>query len=210
MSKVQTSMAIRPSLHHNLLKSTYRSIAQPVHLTQNLPKERRSVLTPVPFAMTRLQSKSNLSNFGSPKYDLGSEQLNLAINDRFEFQCYHRSDGFLSNEYKKTQETEDKEEENKGRALIIKEARLMTKEEELNKKELRIQSYWEKNIEENELAEIIKTERMNINRMKKEVEAKEKAVEEKMAEVDLLEEKAINNPYFKKAINQQRKLIYGN
>ena len=27
--------------------------------------------------------------------------------------------------------------------------------------------------------------------------------------VDLLEEKAIKNPYFKKAVEQQRKLIYG-
>ena len=27
--------------------------------------------------------------------------------------------------------------------------------------------------------------------------------------VDLLEEKAIKNPYFKKSINQQRQLLYG-
>lgn len=28
--------------------------------------------------------------------------------------------------------------------------------------------------------------------------------------VDLLEEKAVKNPYFRKAVEQQRKLIYGN
>jgi hypothetical protein len=27
--------------------------------------------------------------------------------------------------------------------------------------------------------------------------------------IDLLEEKAIKNPYFKKSVNQQRKLVYG-
>ena len=129
---------------------------------------RSSTYTPLNFLNRDLQSRCFIA---TPTTEIA--ELNM------------RSDGFYNYENHKFMETELNDEKNeKYKLLVIKEARLQEKEEELIKKEKWLRNNLEKTFNDQEYLNLLKNEKMTLNRVKKELETKEKLVEKKLVEAE--------------------------
>lgn len=193
ISKLQKTMSIKQNpLPRMPLTSTHKSIVPNIPFTHSL-SGRKSTYTPIPFPISTHHVRSPTYTPPNPLTPLGGERSNntTPINERIELHNHKKSEGFFSSDFRHSLETEPKDEyqDQKLKSLILKEARLMQKEEEILRKENWVKSNMDKNISDSDILELIKTERMNINRKIKEYEIKEKKLEDKYMEFERLESK---------------------
>lgn len=196
ISKLQKTMSIKQNpLPRMPLSSSHKSIIPSIPFTQTL-SGRRSTFTPIPFQISTHHTRSPTYTPPNPLTPLGANRSNntTPINERVELHTHKKSEGFFPSDFRHSLETEEKDEyqEQKLRSLVLKEARLLQKEEEILKKENWVKSNMDRSINDKDVLETIRAERMNINRKLKEYEAKEKRLEDKYMELEKLESKVFN------------------
>ena len=189
ISAMQKAFSIKQPLPHKALTASHKSIVPLVPFTQKLNGSRRSVASPLPFHTGHAYTKSYTISPDFPPDNSGTRSnIGTPTTERLEMHAQQRSDGFFNSNYAKNQETESRdEEEGTRKSLVLKEQRLREKEEELSKKENWIRNNLEKNFKEIEYFQFVKNEKMGLNRVKKELEVKERSLEDKMHDVERLE-----------------------
>lgn len=189
VSNMQNVMGIKYPLPHNPLSASHRSIIPSTPFTQTLSTAKRSAMTPVQFSIAPIHNRSTTYTPPSPinfPLSQGRSSALTPTTERLELHEHTKSDSLYSVDMKKSFEGDEKDGiiAKETRSLMLREARLAEKEEELVKKEKWIRSNLEKCRNDKEYLEIVKNERMNLNRTKKELEAKGKALEGKYVEVE--------------------------
>ena len=189
ISAMQRVYSIKQPLPHKALTASRKSIVPLIPFTQKLNGSRKSVASPLPFSIGHAHTKSStISPDFPPEMNSARSYMASPTNERMEMHAQQRSDGFSCWNYAKNQENESRdEEEGTKKSLALKEQRLREKEEELSKKENWIRSNLEKNFKETEYFTLVKNEKMSLNRIKKELEVKERSLEDKMNDVEKLE-----------------------
>ncbi|OMJ92032.1 hypothetical protein SteCoe_5234 [Stentor coeruleus] len=186
VSNMQNVMGIKYPLPHNPLSASHRSIIPSTPFTQTLSTVKRSAMTPVQFSIAPVHNRSTTYTPPSPinfPIPQGRSSALTPTTERLELHAHMKSDDFYNVDMKKNFET-DEIIEKETKSLLLREVRLAGKEEELAKKEKWIRSNLEKCSNDKEYLEIVKNERMNLNRTKKELEAKGKALEGKCVEIE--------------------------
>lgn len=189
MSAMQKVYSIKQPLPHKALTASHKSIIPSVPFSQVLNNSRRATISPLPFTVANDFARANtmLPELISPGQN--RSHIGTPTTERLEIHAHQRSDGFYNSNYRKNQETEPRDSEaTVKRSIMLKEARLQDKEEELSKKENWIRNNLERNFKDQEYLNLLKTEKMNLNRVKKELEVKERNIEEKMTEIEKIEE----------------------
>ena len=184
MFAIQKSFLMRKPLPHKELTANHRSIVPTIPFTQTLPHQRSSLITSLPMNISQISSKqSSPNNATTCRSSIGTPTT-----ERLNNHMHQRSEGCFGQQTSKNRENDAHEDvREKRKSLTIKEARLQEKEDELAKKENWIRNNLEKNFHDQEYLNLLKTEKMNLNRVKKQLEAKERNIEEKMIEIERVE-----------------------
>ncbi|OMJ77374.1 hypothetical protein SteCoe_23072 [Stentor coeruleus] len=187
VNNMQNFMGIKYPLPH-----TPNSSSQKTLTTISQSSSKRPSLTPLQFPLAPIHNRSTTYTPVSPLNLITNKDKHLTMNQIFEKKEYHthmKSDSCFNFDMKKTMETEEKDETygQTMKSLVIKEARLLEKEENLMKREKWIRENLEKCRSDKEYLELLRNERMNMNRSKKELEVKEKNLEGKYVEVEKIE-----------------------
>jgi hypothetical protein len=194
ISKLQKSMSIKQApLPRMPLSTSYKSIVPMTALPPSLASGRRTTITPIPFQLSSHHVRSPTYTPPVPLTPTSSNRSNNAtpINERVELHSHKKSEGYFTSEFRGSLETEEKDEnqEQKLKSLVLKEARLLMKEEEILKKENIIKANLDKRISDKDILDVVRNERMAMNRKSKECDARERKVEEMFAEAERFEGK---------------------
>lgn len=187
VSNMQNFMGIKYPLPHTPLSSSHKTL-----ITVSQSSSKRPSLTPLPFPLAPIHNRSTTYTPVSPLNLIINKEKTSAIgiiSEKNEHHGHMKSEGYFNFDMKKTMETEEKDEivGQTMKSLVIREARLDEREEELMKKEKWIRGNLEKCRSDKEYLELLRSERMNLNRSKKELEVKGKNLEGKFAEVEKIE-----------------------
>ncbi|OMJ82559.1 hypothetical protein SteCoe_16724 [Stentor coeruleus] len=184
---MQNLMGIKYPLPHTPLSSSHKTL---ISVSQSSLK--RPSLTPLPFPLAPIHNRSTTYTPISPlNLILNKDKIPTTnqISEKTELHTHVKSESCFNFDIKKPIETEEKDEAvgQTMKSLVMREARLAEKEEELMKREKWIRGNLEKCRSDKEYLELLKSERMNMNRSKKELEAKGKNLEGKYVEVEKIE-----------------------
>ena len=190
ISKMQKSLSIKQApLPRMPLSTSQKSMIPPPAFAPSI-SGRRTTITPIPFQLSPHHVRSPTYTPPIPLTPSSNRSNNTTpINERIGLHSNKRSEGFFTSDFRSSLETEEKDEnqDQKLRSLVVKEARLQQKEEELVKKENFIKANLDKKVSDREVLETLRTERMAMNRKTKEYEAKERKLEELFAEAEKMD-----------------------
>lgn len=190
ISKMQKSLSIKQApLPRMPLSTSQKSMIPPAPFAPSM-SGRRTTITPIPFQLSSHHVRSPTYTPPIPLTPSSNRSNNTTpINERIELHSHKKSEGFFTSDFRSSLETEEKDEnqDQKLRSLVVKEARLKQKEEELVKKENFIKANLDKKVTDRDVLETLRTERMAMNRRTKEYEAKERKLEEMFAEAEKMD-----------------------